>query len=517
MSSSSIYPPKYEACLMDDALCGLLSCQFGGEKPSIQAGSFFKSTTTLNEKQVECKLITNTTEEEFMYVNDGTPCNTNEKMCVNRKCISIPPIKCPISSVNKKLCSGNGICSSELKCVCNEKWTGSACDFYLNNPNYNISQKIDFKASQSSSNINTETLVSIIAIFILIFMFILGFLFHCNRRKRIRAKSMTSIDKIHRLPNSNLNDNLDSSIKFGSLPSYKDFKTKTKSKTSLHSQSNQESTPGKVLNASMQSFGDNISVTKLNHAIKQLNSQPCKSILKTKKLAENQEHYEEIMNALNDTFTNTTLNAQYTTLIKRKSISLTSSSSSTTESSSSSTLSLSTQTISAPTITIDNEIENANIELNNEVTVCLNENIFMDDKQNNFQSKVQEYLNELNRLSKHNNFGEEFEVENSNSLLVTPIKPNIFACESIMNTNTSETSSSGYVSSTTSNNQNNNLNYQNNELLGKTKSNEKMNDSIIYGENETTIIEENGLRRNDKRHSYILATASINNLNIDPE
>jgi hypothetical protein len=465
---------KYEACSTDDALCGLINCQMGSEKPIVQAGGFFKSTTTLLDKQVECKVVTNVTKtNELMYVKDGTKCK-NDKICVNRKCINIPQSKCPISNVNKKLCSGNGICSSELKCICNEKWTGTSCDFYLTNTlsdNDTFIQKIDFK---SSSNVNTTTLVSIIAAFILIFTFVLAFLFQCNRRRRIRTKSTTSIDKIDRLQNNynsndeNLNELDALSLKFGSIKKYK--------KPAIEKES--------TVNVSIQSYADNISLTKLNNAIKQLNTQPNKSILKK---VENQDHYEEIMNGLNDTFTNTTLNAQYTTLVKRTSIILTSSSSS-------STLSL-TSAIPA-TVEIENEIEN--VDINEPIN-----DVFIDERQNSFQNKVQDYLNELNRLSKHNNFT-EIEDNIPRDVLITPVKPNIFVCESIINTNTSETSS-GYVSSSIASN----------AIQTKQKGS---TESIIYDDNETTVVEDlDKIRLNDKRHSYILATASINNLNIDPD
>ena len=495
---------KFEPCSNEDALCGLINCQYGSDKPLIAVESFFKSTTTSKDKQLECKVITNASKSDLMYVNDGTACNTN-KICVNRKCISAPQQKCPISEINKKLCSGNGKCNSELKCVCNQKWTGNACDYYLseefNTSKNNTLQKLDF----NSSNLKTTTLLSIIVGFFLIFLFIFVIIFRCNRRRRTRVQSTTSIDKIehycHNNNNNNNNDhfdsNLNSSIKFGSLPSYRSYKLKNKSKASLK-QATEEPTPTKQLNASMHSCNDNISVTKLNHAIKQLNTQPCKSILKNKPTnLENQEHYEEILNNLNDTFTNTNINAQYSTLPKRRAS--ISSSLTTSSSSSSSSLSSSTTTLVIPTV--ENEIDDVNIEL---ATDCLNE-ILVDEKQNSFQNKVQDYLNELNLLSKQNNFGNV-----DNNVLITPVKPNLYSCEKIINTNTSE-ASSGYVSSSTSN-KDTDVKLNNNLLTSLKGSNE----SIIYDATAAVAIE-NSLMRSDKRYSYVLATASINNLNIDPE
>ena len=469
-AASNGSPVKYDACSIDDSICGLLNCQLGSEKPIIEAGGFFKSTTTILDKQVECKVVTNTTAKnnDLKYVNDGTVCN-KDKICVNRKCVNVPHPKCPISKVNKKLCSGNGMCSSELKCICSEKWTGTACDFYLNNFNDTVVRKLD--STKSAADIEAAKLVGIIAVFIAIFMVVFGIVLNCNRRRRIRAKSTTSIDKIDRLhTNVSLNEENEFeelSLKFGSLK-------KSKSKPTGES----------AINVSMQSFGDSISLTKLNKAIKQLNTQPNKSILKK---VENQEHYEEItMNGLNDTFTNTTLNAQYTTLLKRPSGLITGSSSS---SSSSSTLSL---TSAIPATVEINEIENVDLD------EPLSE-VFVDERQNSFQNKVQDYLNELNRLQKQNNLGNSC----PRDVLITPVKPNIFVCESM--TNTSETSS-GYVSSSITSN------------LIQTKEKSSSIESIIYDDNETTVVEDMScLRLNDKRHSYILATASINNLNMDPD
>jgi hypothetical protein len=510
-ASSGFIQNKYDACSSEDAVCGLINCQFGDDRPLITTESFFKSTTTIQDKQFECKVITNTTKTDLMYVNDGTLCNNN-KICVNRKCINIPQLKCPVSNINKKLCSGNGLCSSQLKCICNEKWTGSACDYYLNetnNTNTFINQtvkNIDYKAP----NVNTTSLLSIIAGFILIFLFIFVFSFLCHRRRRIRGLSSTSIDKIESHIKSNkINnkttyveddgdiDNLNGSIKFGSLPSYKDYKLKNKSRSSLISNYPQQPTPTKIHNASMVSCGDNISETKLNHAIKQLNTQPCKSILKNKPNIETQqEYYEEISNNLNDTYTNTNINAKYSTFSKRTSLSI----SLTSTSSSSSSLSSSAPTLVIP---VDIEIQHFDVLNTNDVTPTLND-IFLDDSKNYFQHKVQDYLNELNLLSKQNNFG----VLEDAGILITPIKP-IFSCDTIINTNNSETSS-GYVSASNQNN----MNYKD---VGIVKNMCGSSESIIYDDgNEMTVVE-NEMRINEKRHSYILATASVNNLNIDPE
>uniref|UniRef100_A0AAX7VIR4 ADAM metallopeptidase domain 22 n=1 Tax=Astatotilapia calliptera TaxID=8154 RepID=A0AAX7VIR4_ASTCA len=64
------------------------------------------------------------------YVEDGTACGT-DSICFNHKCLPIQQFNfstCP-GTTDKAICSGNGVCSNELKCVCNQGWTGEDCSF----------------------------------------------------------------------------------------------------------------------------------------------------------------------------------------------------------------------------------------------------------------------------------------------------------------------------------------------------------------------------------------------------
>jgi hypothetical protein len=134
---------KYLACANEDAMCGLLHCQLGSETPLIKSEAYLRASTTFKSSNYECKVITDM--PSMSYVSDGTVCesknNRIEKVCLNRRCVSLQKIfnpsdiknKCSKSNQsgsnnNRPLCSNNGICDNKQTCSCFPGWSGQYCD-----------------------------------------------------------------------------------------------------------------------------------------------------------------------------------------------------------------------------------------------------------------------------------------------------------------------------------------------------------------------------------------------------
>nr|XP_031535448.1 disintegrin and metalloproteinase domain-containing protein 22 [Vicugna pacos] len=105
------------------------------------------------------------------YVEDGTPCGP-QMMCLEHRCLPVASFNFSTCLSNKEgtVCSGNGVCSNELKCVCNRHWVGADCStFFPHND--------DAKAGITLSGngvAGTNIIIGIIAGTILVLALILG-------------------------------------------------------------------------------------------------------------------------------------------------------------------------------------------------------------------------------------------------------------------------------------------------------------------------------------------------------
>ncbi len=269
------------ACERVDAQCGLLNCQLGSDKPSINSESFFKATTSTRGVTNECKVITS---EPSVYVNDGTRCEAEGHeagVCVSQKCVPVERIlsvatnKCSAAD-QTTLCSNNGVCDNLQKCRCLPGWTGKYCETFSQgegammatknrvlqrDETLNMVSNLNGQFQLKTPQVGTVTLLSIVGgvTSLLLIIFLVLFLI-CQRRGRRQRSSLGKkpISKSHFNP-VDTTDSVSST-----LP-----RLATSMATSSSSSLNQS-----------QSSAQNISLTKVNHAIKQLKAKPSKSILK---------------------------------------------------------------------------------------------------------------------------------------------------------------------------------------------------------------------------------------------
>ncbi|XP_044281115.1 disintegrin and metalloproteinase domain-containing protein 22 isoform X2 [Varanus komodoensis] len=160
-------------CKNEDVLCGYLLCsnivsniprlgELDGEITSISLQNLDKSYICSG---AHVKLEE---DADLGYVEDGTPCGP-EKICWEHRCLPVESFNfssCP-GSTDGNICSGHGVCSHEIQCVCEEFWTGMDCSKHLTEP------RID-EDLHNSGVTSTNIIIGAIAGSILVLALILG-------------------------------------------------------------------------------------------------------------------------------------------------------------------------------------------------------------------------------------------------------------------------------------------------------------------------------------------------------
>ncbi|XP_010900799.1 disintegrin and metalloproteinase domain-containing protein 22 isoform X4 [Esox lucius] len=120
-------------CNKQDVHCGYLLCS--NISPAPRLGELQGGLTSFSVAQHSASLdcsgghVMIDGDSDLGYVEDGTACGT-ERVCFNHKCLPIQDFNfstCP-GTTEKSICSGHGICSNELKCVCHLGWAGDDCN-----------------------------------------------------------------------------------------------------------------------------------------------------------------------------------------------------------------------------------------------------------------------------------------------------------------------------------------------------------------------------------------------------
>uniref|UniRef100_A0A8C9VIJ4 ADAM metallopeptidase domain 11 n=1 Tax=Scleropages formosus TaxID=113540 RepID=A0A8C9VIJ4_SCLFO len=122
-------------CHKQDVLCGFLLCANMTAKPlsGVLQGEVTSLTIYHQNKYMECRGGHAALDDgsDLGYVEDGTPCGPN-MMCLDRRCLPLAAFNlstCPGSS-SSHTCSDHGICSNEVKCICDRDYTGKDCSVF---------------------------------------------------------------------------------------------------------------------------------------------------------------------------------------------------------------------------------------------------------------------------------------------------------------------------------------------------------------------------------------------------
>ncbi|XP_028606828.2 disintegrin and metalloproteinase domain-containing protein 22 isoform X5 [Podarcis muralis] len=120
-------------CKNEDVLCGYLLCSnIVSITPRLGEldGEITSTSLQAVDKSFVCSGGHVKLEEDadLGYVEDGTPCGQG-RICWEHRCLSAESFNfssCP-GSTEGTICSGHGVCSNEIQCICEGLWTGADC------------------------------------------------------------------------------------------------------------------------------------------------------------------------------------------------------------------------------------------------------------------------------------------------------------------------------------------------------------------------------------------------------
>uniref|UniRef100_A0A673A5W0 ADAM metallopeptidase domain 22 n=1 Tax=Sphaeramia orbicularis TaxID=375764 RepID=A0A673A5W0_9TELE len=122
-------------CNKQDVHCGYLLCSNISPAPRLGELQGGLTSFTVARHMTRLRLcgsgahVVINGDTDLGYVEDGTACGTDH-ICFNHKCLPIQQFNfstCP-GTTDKTICSGHGVCSNELKCVCYLGWAGDDCN-----------------------------------------------------------------------------------------------------------------------------------------------------------------------------------------------------------------------------------------------------------------------------------------------------------------------------------------------------------------------------------------------------
>ncbi|KAK3515751.1 hypothetical protein QTP70_030192, partial [Hemibagrus guttatus] len=161
-------------CKKQDVQCGYLLCS--NISPAPRLGELQGGLTSFSVAQHSASLdccgghVMIDGDIDLGYVEDGTACGT-DRICFNHKCLPVQDFNfstCP-GTTDKIICSGHGVCSNELKCVCHLGWAGEDC-----NSSSPLSYLVVGPTATSSGIISTNIIIGAIAGSILVLALILA-------------------------------------------------------------------------------------------------------------------------------------------------------------------------------------------------------------------------------------------------------------------------------------------------------------------------------------------------------
>ncbi|OXB67670.1 hypothetical protein ASZ78_015202, partial [Callipepla squamata] len=108
-------------------------------------------------------------ETDLGYVENGTPCGPN-MVCLDHRCLPIESFNfstCP-GTTDTQICSGHGVCSNEMKCVCDRFWGGDDCSSRIKDDAF------FYKDAINKGVVSTNIIIGAIAGTILVLALVLG-------------------------------------------------------------------------------------------------------------------------------------------------------------------------------------------------------------------------------------------------------------------------------------------------------------------------------------------------------
>ncbi|XP_042635635.1 disintegrin and metalloproteinase domain-containing protein 22 isoform X15 [Catharus ustulatus] len=122
-------------CNKQDVLCGYLLCSNISSVPRLGELDGEITTSILHYGKVyNCSggHVRLDEDTDLGYVENGTPCGP-DMVCLDHRCLPTEAFNfstCP-GTADNHVCSGHGVCSNEIKCVCDRFWGGDDCSSHI--------------------------------------------------------------------------------------------------------------------------------------------------------------------------------------------------------------------------------------------------------------------------------------------------------------------------------------------------------------------------------------------------
>uniref|UniRef100_A0A3B3R3E9 ADAM metallopeptidase domain 22 n=1 Tax=Paramormyrops kingsleyae TaxID=1676925 RepID=A0A3B3R3E9_9TELE len=161
-------------CNKQDVQCGYLLCS--NIAPTPRLGELQGGLTSFSVAQHSASLdcsgghVIIDGDTDLGYVEDGTACAT-DRICFEHRCLPVQEFNfstCPGTN-DRTICSGHGVCSNELKCVCYLGWTGDDCNATLP-----LSSLVVGPTASASGVISTNIIIGVIAGTVLVLALVMG-------------------------------------------------------------------------------------------------------------------------------------------------------------------------------------------------------------------------------------------------------------------------------------------------------------------------------------------------------
>ncbi|XP_048807071.1 disintegrin and metalloproteinase domain-containing protein 22 isoform X6 [Tympanuchus pallidicinctus] len=159
-------------CNKQDVLCGYLLCSNISSVPRLgELDGEITSSVLQFGKVYSCSggHVKLDEETDLGYVENGTPCGPN-MVCLDHRCLPIESFNfstCP-GTTDTQICSGHGVCSNEIKCVCDRFWGGDDCSSRIKDDVF------FYKDAINKGVVSTNIIIGAIAGTILVLALVLG-------------------------------------------------------------------------------------------------------------------------------------------------------------------------------------------------------------------------------------------------------------------------------------------------------------------------------------------------------
>ncbi|XP_061852238.1 disintegrin and metalloproteinase domain-containing protein 22 [Colius striatus] len=159
-------------CNKQDVLCGYLLCSNISSIPRLgELDGEITSSILQYGKVYNCSggHVKLDEETDLGYVENGTPCGP-DMVCLEHRCLPTEAFNfstCP-GTTGSQICSGHGVCSNEIKCVCDRSWGGDDCSSRIKDDAF------FYKDAINKGVVSTNIIIGAIAGTILVLALVLG-------------------------------------------------------------------------------------------------------------------------------------------------------------------------------------------------------------------------------------------------------------------------------------------------------------------------------------------------------